>query len=106
MRDNDAQDRDRAVRERIAILMKADMPPRKQITRDEVEELKAASARLDRMLADAAAEERVRQKQRMEEDVAQLRAAAGRLDRLLTAVDRNEPVSELKLRRRNRAGNS
>ena len=106
MPNNDAQDRDRAVRDRIASLMKADIPPRKQITQDEVEELKAASGRLDRMLADAAAEERARQMQRMEEDIAQLRAAAGRLDRLLSAVARNEPVSELKLRRRNRAGNS
>jgi hypothetical protein len=106
MPDDNAQNREDAVRDRIARLMQADAPPRKQITQDEVEELKAASGRLDRMLGDAAAEERAREKQRLEEDVAQLKAAAGRLDRLLTAMARNEPVSELKLRRRNRAGNS
>jgi hypothetical protein len=106
MPDDDPQNREDATRDRIANLMQADALPRKQITQDEVEQLKAASARLDRMLADSAAEEHARKMQRGEEDVAQLKEAAKRLDQLLTAVARNEAIRELKLRRRNRAENS
>ncbi|HKN35413.1 MAG TPA: hypothetical protein VJX16_19395 [Terriglobales bacterium] len=78
------QSRDRDFRERIASFIQADQPLRhKQLSEEERQTLKAASSRLDQLLARIAEEERARSTEFKQEEVRALSDAAGRLDRLL-----------------------
>ena len=74
----------RDVQERIASFIQSDQTSqRKQLTAEEAQTLKAASGRLDQLLARIAEEERARSTQLKQEEVRALSDAAGRLDRLL-----------------------
>jgi hypothetical protein len=60
MGNNDNQDRERAVRDRIADFIHADdQAQRKHATNEELQTLQDAVGRLDQLLTDAAAEESV-----------------------------------------------
>ena len=91
MNSEDNRDRDREVRERIVSLMRSiGQAPRKPITMEESQKLKAAANRLDEMLkAGAEAERQV------------LRSATTRLDQLLSDIRAGKDVSN-DLKRRNR----
>jgi hypothetical protein len=97
--DADNQNRERDARDRIAALMRAsaEAPP-KEITAEEVEELRTASARLDKLLATVAAGEEARRKEQAAKEVETLRAASLRLDQLLADTSKGT-VPALKLRR-------
>jgi hypothetical protein len=89
MSQDDDQDQQHDVRERIASLIRAaesaHTPP---VTGDELRKLKAAASRLDEMLK--AAEEA---------DAQALRSAAARLDQMLTKIGKRKDVTaELKRR--------
>jgi hypothetical protein len=70
-------------RQRIANFIRADQSSRRQLSEEEAQTLKAASGRLDQLLASIAEEERARSTQLKQEDVRALSDATGRLDRLL-----------------------
>jgi len=96
MSNDDNQDRERDVRDRIGNFMKADERAEgKQAADEELQTLRLAVGRLDEVLADNAAEEQVQRKRAAEQEIQVLRAAAARLDRLLTAIARNEAIPEL-----------
>ena len=81
---DEAQNPERDFRERIAGVIRTDQTSRrKQLTEEEALTLKAASGRLDQLLARIAEEERARSTQLKQEEVRALSDAAGRLDRLL-----------------------
>lgn len=97
MGNDDNQDRERAVRDRIASFMQADeQVQRKQVTHEELQTLRVAARRLDQLLVDAAADEQARRERATEEEVQALRAAVARLDQLLTIIARKEAAPELK----------
>jgi hypothetical protein len=76
MGDENKQDREREVRERIAGFMQANEQARKkQVAGEELQTLKAAAGRLDQLLKDTA-----------NADLQALRAAGERLDRLLADI--------------------
>lgn len=82
MNNKDGQDPDRALRERILNLMRAnERAPKKLISERELEKLKAAARRLDRMLQNAAVAERQA-----------LQSAAARLDQLLADIHAGKDV--------------
>jgi hypothetical protein len=94
MSNDDNQDLERNVRDRIANFIQADERAEgKQAADEELQTLRLAAGRLDRQLADDAKEEQVQRKRAAE--IQLLRAAAARLDRLLTAIARNEAIPEL-----------
>ena len=81
---DEKQNPERNFRARIASFIQTDQPSRcKQLTEEEAQTLKAASGRLDQLLARIAEEERARSPQLKQEEVRALTDAAGRLDRLL-----------------------
>lgn len=99
MGNDDSQDRERAVRDRIASFMQADEQVQsKQPTNVELETLRVAAWRLDQLLADAAAEEQARCKRPTQEEVQALLAALTRLNQLLTEIARKESAPELRQR--------
>jgi hypothetical protein len=99
MSNDDNQDRERNVRDRIATFVKAHMQVKgTQATDEELQTLRRAAERLDQLLADAAADEQARRKRAKEEEAQALRVAAARLDQLLTDIARKETAPELKLR--------
>jgi hypothetical protein len=82
MTNKDGQEPDRALKERIAILMRAhNSAPKKPISGGELANLKAAARRLDRRLQHAADAERKA-----------LQSAAGRLDRLLADIHSGKDI--------------
>jgi len=89
MSNEENQDRERALRERIVILMRANaQATRKPLPSSELQRLKGAAGRLDQMLQ--AAEEADRQA---------LRTAAARLDQILNDLQKGKDVgSNLKRR--------
>jgi hypothetical protein len=92
MSDEQTQGQERDLGKRIASLIQSiGHGPRKQISGEELEKLKAAVGRLDQMLKDAA-----------DADRQALRDAAGRLDRLLGDLRKGKGVTH-PLRRRERA---
>jgi hypothetical protein len=98
--DADSQNRERDARDRIATLMRASREaPQKEITEEEVKELRTASARLDKLLASVAEDEEARRKELAAKEVETLRAASTRLDQLLTDASKGT-VPALKLRPR------
>jgi hypothetical protein len=89
MNNEDNQDRERDMRERIVSLMRATEQAKQRITGDELERLKTAASRLDEML-----------KASTEADLQALRSAAARLDRLLADLGTGKDVTgELKRQR-------
>ena len=84
MPDGDSQDPQRALRERIVTLMRANEQARmRPVTDDEQQKLKGAASRLDQMLnATAAAEQQV------------LASAIERLDRLLRGIRNGNDLTE------------
>lgn len=90
MKNEESQDRERYLRERIVSVIRAiERTPKKQITVEELQMLRAASGRLDQMLKAAA-----------EADRQTLRNAAAKLDQLLSDLRSGRDVtSHLKLRR-------
>jgi hypothetical protein len=88
------ESRNPQLRERIASFIQADRASqRKQLTAEEAQTLKAASGRLDQLLARIAEEERARSTQLKQEEVRALSDAAGRLDRLLTTSQQEKGKS-------------
>jgi len=101
MGNDDHQDREGNVGDRIATFMQGDgQSPGKRATDEELRTLRVAVKRLDQLLADAAADEQARRARATEEEAQLLRAAAARLDQLLTDIARKETVPELKQRHR------
>jgi DNA primase catalytic subunit len=98
MSSDDNQDRERGVRDRIATFVQ--VAKGKQATDEELQTLRRAVGRLDRLLADVAADEQARRKRAEEEEAQALRAAAERLDQLLRDIARKEAAPKLKLRHR------
>jgi len=91
MNDEDSQGRERDLGERIASLMQSiGQGSEKPISGDELEKLKAAASRLDRMLKDAA-----------DADRQALKDAAGRLDQLLANIRKGKDVAS-QLKRKDR----
>jgi hypothetical protein len=95
MNNEDNQDRERYLRERIVCVMRAiEQTPKKQIAVEELQKLKAAASRLDQMLKAAA-----------EADRQALRSAAARLDQMLSDIRSGKDITnELKLRRDSQNG--
>jgi hypothetical protein len=103
MSNDDNQDRERNVRDRIATFVQAHKQAKgKQAADEELQTLRRAVGRLDQLLADAAADEQARRKRAEEEEAQALRVAAARLDQLLTDIAKKEAAPELKLRHRAR----
>ena len=101
MSNDNNQDRESNVPDRIATFMQAHKQAKcKQATDEELQTLRRAVGRLDQLLADAAREEQARRKRAMEEEAQALRVAAARLDQLLMDIARKETAPELKLRHR------
>ncbi len=101
MSNDDNQDRERNVRNRIATFVQAhEQAKGKRATDEELRTLRRAVGRLDQLLADAAADEQARRTRAKEEEAQALRVAAARLDQLLTDIARKEAAPELKLRHR------
>ena len=99
MRNGENQDRERYLRDRIATIVQAHEPARREQPADEeIQILRRAVGRLDQLLADAAADEEARCRRAKEEEAQALRVAAARLDQLLTDIARKETAPELKLR--------
>ncbi|HYL14238.1 MAG TPA: hypothetical protein VEV41_14445 [Terriglobales bacterium] len=91
MSDDDSQNRERDVRERILSFIQADRHNRRQrMTEEEAQRLKSAAGRLDQLLARIAADQQARSKQLKEEEVRALSAAAGKLDQMLTRAAAGE----------------
>jgi len=81
---DDNQDRERALRERIVSLMRAnEQARRKSVPEDEVQRLKAAASRLDQMLKAGA-----------EQEAENLKNAAARLDRFLADMRKGKDFTE------------
>lgn len=94
MSDNDGQDRERKLRERILHVMRANTDvQKKQLSTEEKQKLKSAAGRLDRMLNAAA-----------EANVQSLKNAAARLDQMLEDLSQGKDVSN-NLKRRGRTRN-
>lgn len=90
MGNENKQDREREVRERIAGFMQAnEQAQKKQVTCEELQTLKTAAGRLDQLLKDTA-----------NADLQSLRAAGERLDRLLTDIATGKDVLTDLTRRR------
>jgi hypothetical protein len=101
MGNDDNQDRDRAVRDRIAHFFQADEEAqRKRATEEELQRLHSAVGRLDQLLTEAAADERTQRNRATEEEVQELRDAATRLDQLLADIAGKEGAPGLKVRNR------
>ena len=99
MSNDNNQDRESNVPDRIATFMQAHKEAKcKQATDEEIQILRRAVGRLDQLLADAAADEEARRRRAKEEEAQALRVAAARLDQLLTDIARKETAPELKLR--------
>ncbi len=100
MGNDDNQDRERAVRDRIAIFFQADEQAQsKHASNEELQKLQNAVGRLDQLLTDAADEQT--QRNRITEEEAQgLRDAATRLDQLLADISGKGGAPGLKLRNR------
>jgi hypothetical protein len=82
MTDEPNQGRDRDAGKRIASLIQSiGQSPQKQVSREELQKLKTAAARLDKMLKEAA-----------DSDRQELQDAAGRLDRLLVDIRKGKDV--------------
>jgi predicted negative regulator of RcsB-dependent stress response len=91
MSDNDEQDRERNLKERILHVMRANEgAPKKQLSAEEKQKLKTAAGRLDQLLKAAA-----------ESDVQNLKHAAARLDQMLEDVRQGKDVLKQLKRRRN-----
>jgi hypothetical protein len=91
MRDENPQDREREVRDRIAGFIQANEQARsKQVSGEELQTLKAAAGRLDQLLRDAD-----------EANLQVLKTAAARLDRLLAGIAEGKDVVAGLKRRRN-----
>ena len=90
MSSEDNQDRDRRVGERIAEVVRAnEQVPKKSVTEEELRQLKAAAARLEQLLTDAANAE-----------TQELKNAASRLDQLLKDIGSGKDVAPaLRVRR-------
>ena len=89
MNNEDDQDRERKLRERIASLMRSnEQASKKPITSEERQKLKSAASRLDQMLRSTA-----------DADRQTLKGAAARLDQLLADIRKGKDVTA-KLRRR------
>jgi len=84
------QDRDRDVRERIAsVLRENEQAAKKPIPHGELQNLRAAAARLEQLLSQAA-----------DADAEAMKVAAGRLDQMLQDLGTGKDVARrLKLRR-------
>ena len=97
MGDQDKEGREREVRDRIVNLLQAtEQARKKQITDEELHQLKTAACRLDQMLRAAA-----------DADLEALRTAAARLDQLLAHIGAGKDVTtDLKRRSSNRASTS
>jgi len=97
MSNQDNQDQEHDVRERIVSLIQATgQPNKKQLTEAELQELKTVASRLDQMLNAAA-----------EEDRQALKSAAARLDQLLADIGTGKDVTPaLKRRRDSQPGES
>jgi len=99
MSNDNNQDRERNVRDRIATFVQAHGQAKgKQATDEELQTLRRAVGRLDQLLADVAADEPARRKRAKDEEAQALRVAAARLDQLLRDIARKEAAPELKLR--------
>ena len=91
MGDENDQNREQEVRERIASLIQANAPARsKEISREELQALHAASGRLDQLLSQAA-----------EAEKENLKTAATRLDQMLKDLARGKDVAKTVKRRDN-----
>ena len=91
MNDEDSQGRERELGERIASLMQSiGQGSEKPVSGDELQKLKAAAGRLDRMLKEAA-----------DADRQALKDAAGRLDQLLVDIRKGKDVAR-RLKRKDR----
>jgi hypothetical protein len=85
MNSGDNQDRDRAIREKIARQMRSiGNGPEKQIKGEELQKLKTAASRLDQMLKAAA-----------DADQQALKSAAARLDQLLSHIRAGKDVADI-----------
>jgi hypothetical protein len=93
MNNDQNEDRQRDIRERIASLIRANEKgaKKKEISGEELQKLKAAANRLDRMLKASA-----------EADTEALKKAAGRLDRLLEEIRSGKDVTDGIKRRQER----
>ena len=90
MHNEDNQDRERDLRERIASLMRSNEQARKKpITSEERQKLQSAASRLDRMLTSTA-----------DADREALKGAAARLDQLLADIRKGKDVTAKLQRRR------
>jgi hypothetical protein len=86
----DNHDRDRAIREKIARQMRSiGNGPEKQITAEELQNLKNAAIRLDQILKAAA-----------DADQQALKSAAARLDQLLSDIQAGKDVTDILKRKR------
>jgi hypothetical protein len=89
MGDENDQNREQEVRERIATLIRAnDHVRKKEISREELHTLQAATGRLDQLLSQAA-----------EAEKENLRTAATRLDQILKDLARGKDVAKSLKRR-------
>ncbi len=101
MGNDDNQDRERAVRDRIAIFFQADEQAQsKHASNEELQKLQNAVGRLDQLLTDAAADEQTQRNRITEEEAQGLRDAATRLDQLLADISGKDGAPGLKLRNR------
>jgi cell division protein ZapA (FtsZ GTPase activity inhibitor) len=90
MSNQDNEDQEHDVRERIVSLIQATgRAGKKQLTKEELQELKNVASRLDQMLNAAA-----------DEDRQALRSAAARLDQLLQDIGTGKDVTRALRRRR------
>jgi hypothetical protein len=84
------------VRDRITHFMQADGDARsEEVAHEDVQTLRAAAARLNKMLKDI---EEVRRKEAREKDVQTLQTATSHLERLLAGMSGKEVMPEVKLR--------
>ncbi len=89
MNSDESQDADRALRERIVSLMKAnEQARRKAVPEDERKKLKAAASRLDQML-----------KYAVDAETQTLSNAASRLDQMLSDIRKGKDITG-RIRRR------
>jgi cell division protein ZapA (FtsZ GTPase activity inhibitor) len=99
MSNDDNQDRERAVKDRIAEFFEADeQAQRRRATNEELQSLKNAVGRLEQLLTDTATDEQTQRKRVTDEEAQALRAAATRLDQLLTDISGKEGTAGSKVR--------
>jgi hypothetical protein len=92
--DDNREDRERSVRERIVSFFRAgEQAKSKRATAEELQALRAASGRLDRLLADAAEAKPTGNAPLSDRELQTLRAAAGRLEQLRAGIARKEKTS-------------